>query len=107
MSAQSTAAKAASGLSLARRTLGGAMGRGDGPGFPRQAVVSMEVALRPPVEANTFDPLPGSPGGRLMSGNRWAAWLRKEALLLGRQQSGSDEAGPEGLDESGETITAG
>ena len=107
MSAQYTGAKAASGLSLARRTPGGVR-QGDSPGFPRQAVeVEEAAALRGLLEADTFDPLPGSPGGRLRSGNGWAAWLRKEALLLGRQQSGSDEAGPDERDHGGETFTAG
>jgi hypothetical protein len=58
MSAHSTVAKAASGLSLARRTLGGVRG-GHAAGFLQQAIANQArvLVLRPLTGAGTFDPV--------------------------------------------------
>lgn len=89
MSAHRTAAKVESLLSFSRDTLQG--GRGDHAAVllwhatNDQGVVP---ALRSPGGAGSFGPIAGSSGRGSVIG--LAAWLRKEALLLTGQQSGSE-----------------
>jgi tRNA A-37 threonylcarbamoyl transferase component Bud32/tetratricopeptide (TPR) repeat protein len=111
MSAHSTAANVESGLSFSRDILQGVHGDQAGV-LLRQATHDKGVvpALRSSGDAGSFGPIAGS-GGRRESGIGLAAWLRKEALLLIGQQSGSEgdeevppERGPHTEDATGDPF---